>query len=81
MCTSHLLKHLQAFGRFTFPLSHSLPRGIDVTAKPLSKCVPLCRPTWVHSVIPRKGVVVMVVMVVMMMLMVVVVIGGDGDGW
>ena len=47
----------------------------------ISKCVPLCRPTWVHSVIPRKGVVVMVVMVVMMMLMVVVVIGGDGDGW
>ena len=37
------------------PLSHSFLRGTDVTANPISKCVPLCRPTWAHSVIPRKG--------------------------
>ena len=39
MCTNHLLKHLQVFGRFTFPLSHSFRRGKDVTANLLSKCV------------------------------------------
>ena len=26
--------------------------GTELTANPISKCVPLCRPTWVHSVIP-----------------------------
>ena len=50
-----LLKHLQVLGPFTLPLRHSFPRGIDVTETPLSKCVPLCRPTWVQGVIPRKG--------------------------
>ena len=29
--------------------------GIELTENPLSKCVPLCRPTWVHSVIPVTG--------------------------
>ena len=52
-CTNHVLKHLQVFGRFNG--SHSFPRGTGETANPLSKCVPQCRPTWVHSVIPRKG--------------------------
>ena len=40
-CTNHVLKHLQVLGRFTFPLSHSFPRGTDVTANPLSKCAGL----------------------------------------
>ena len=34
-----LLKHLQVLGLFTLPLSHSFPRGTDVTANPISKCV------------------------------------------
>ena len=38
MCTNIFLKHLQVLERFTFPLSHSFPRGIDVTENPLSKC-------------------------------------------
>ena len=32
--------------------------GIELTANPLSKCVPLCCPTWVHSVIPVTGALI-----------------------
>ena len=42
-------------GRFTLPLSHSFGRGIELTENPMSKCVPLCRPTWVQGVIPVTG--------------------------
>ena len=30
-------------------------RGTELTENPLSKCVPLRRPTWMHSVIPVTG--------------------------
>ena len=48
----HFFKHLQVIGRFTLPLSLSFSRGIE---NPMSKCVPLCRPTWVQGVTPVTG--------------------------
>ena len=36
------LKHLQALGRLTFRFPHPFPRGTELTANPLSKCVCYC---------------------------------------
>ena len=41
--------------RFTLRFPHPFLRGTEFAENPLSKCVPLCRPTWVQGVISRKG--------------------------
>ena len=50
-----IVQQFSCADRLTLPFPHSFPRGTEVTENPLSKCVPLCRPTWVQGVISRKG--------------------------
>ena len=42
LCTNHLLKHLQLIGLLTLPLSHSFPRGIELTEYNCQSVFPHC---------------------------------------
>ena len=40
---------------FTIRFPHPFHSGLWLTENPATKCVSLGRPSWLHSVIPRKG--------------------------
>ena len=53
--SDQFVQHFSCADLFTLRFPHPFLRGTALTANPLSKCVPLCRPTWVQSVIPATG--------------------------